>query len=421
MADNSLALGIRPMAVPDYAGNTMNRVNMMGALAKMDEYRSGVAEKNALAQLVTQPGFDPATPESQNMILRAAPLTGPGILEGLTKARAANVDLQGKQFELQSKKIDAALKDITAYTSLEDTVAGIQKHLALGDIDQAKADGLIKSLQAAPSFEAWQMGTVRGLLDAKDRLAQTFTNQNLGGSIRQLATPTYGGGPAVVVPGSTGTVTMTPGDIRASNDAAAARAVTMRGQDLQNDPNVVANTVTAADGTIRQFNKFGGLVNTVKGAGKPSATFEKTGAQRTQMKQDLDSTISELERATKPGGLIETATGSGIGTARDFGMALYGGASEGSVALGALAPIYDKVLKMVPRFEGPQSDKDTASYNNAAGNLANSRTPPATKLAAAKEILRLMKARKAQFVTRDMAEGSGIVADGVDTSNPFLK
>lgn len=421
MADNSLALGIRPMAVPDYAGNTMNRVNMMGALAKMDEYRSGVAEKNALAQLVTRPGFDPATPESQNMILRAAPLTGPGILEGLAKARAANVDLQGKQFELQSKKIDTALRDITAYTSLEDTVAGIQKHLALGDIDQAKADGLIKSLQAAPSFEAWQMGTVRGLLDAKDRLAQTFTNQNLGGSIRQIATPTYGGGPAVVVPGSTATVTMTPGDVQRAADARAARGVTMRGQDLQNDPNVVDKIVTDSAGNVTKYNKFGKVIGTDKGAGKPSATFEKTAAQRTQMKQDLDSTISELERATKPGGLIETATGSGIGTARDFGMALYGGASEGSVALGALAPIYDKVLKMVPRFEGPQSDKDTASYNNAAGNLANSRTPPATKLAAAKEILRLMKARKAQFVTRDMAEGSGIVADGVDTSNSLLQ
>ena len=421
MADNSLALGIRPMAVPDYAGNTMNRVNMMGALAKMDEYRSGVAEKNALAQLVTRPGFDPATPESQNMILRAAPLTGPGILEGLAKARTANVDLQGKQFELQSKKIDTALRDITAYTSLEDTVAGIQRHLALGDIDQAKADGLIKSLQAAPSFEAWQMGTVRGLLDAKDRLAQTFTNQNLGGSIRQIATPTYGGGPAVVVPGSTATVTMTPGDVQRAADARAARGVTMRGQDLQNDPNVVDKIVTDSAGNVTKYNKFGKVIGTDKGAGKPSATFEKTAAQRTQMKQDLDSTISELERATKPGGLIETATGSGIGTARDFGMALYGGASEGSVALGALAPIYDKVLKMVPRFEGPQSDKDTASYNNAAGNLANSRTPPATKLAAAKEILRLMKARKAQFVTRDMAEGSGIVADGVDTSNSLLQ
>jgi hypothetical protein len=37
-------------------------------------------------------------------------------------------------------------------------------------------------------------------------------------------------------------------------------------------------------------------------------------------------------------------------------------------------------------------------------------------LAAAKEILRLMKARKAQFLTRDMAEGGGAPAAGADHS-----
>lgn len=421
MADNSIALGIRPMAVPDYAASTMNRVNMMGALAKMDEYKAGVAEKNALAQLVTQPGFDPSSTESQNMILRVAPTTGPGILKGLTETRTANVGLRDKEFDLKTKQIDKALKDITAYTTPQDTLAGIQRHFEAGDIDQAKATALVNSLRAAPSFEAWQIGTVRGLLDAKDRLAQTFTTQDLGGSTRQIATPTYGGGPAAVVPGSVGIKTLTPGDRQQAFDASQGRAVTMRGQDLQNDPNVLDKIVTDSAGNVTKYNKFGQVIGTDKGVGKPSATFERTVAQREQMSRDLDSTISELERATKKGGLIETATGSGIGTARDFGMALYGGASEGSVALGALAPIYDKVLKMVPRFEGPQSDKDTVSYNNAAGNLANPRTPPATKMAAAKEILRLMKARKAQFLTRDMAEGSGIVADGVDTSNSLLQ
>jgi hypothetical protein len=421
MAENSLALGIRPMAAPDYAASTMNRVNMMGALAKMDEYKAGVAEKNAVAQFMARPEFDASTPASQNALMAAAPTTGAGILKSMTEARAAGVDLKGKEFELQSKKIDTALKDITAYTTADATLAGIQKHLALGDIDQAKADGLIKSLQAAPSFEAWQMGTVRGLLDYKDRLAQTFTTQNLGGTTRQLATPTYGGGPAAVVPGSEAQTTMTPGDVRRAADAGLGRAVTLRGQDLQNDPNVVARVVTAADGTVTQLNKFGDVIGTPQRVGKPSATFEKTGAQRKQLEQDLTFAISELEKATKPGGPIETATGSGAGAARDKVYGFFGGATEGAVAIGKLKPVYDIILKMVPRFEGPQSEKDVVSYQDAAGNLANSNTPTATKMAAAKEILRLMKARKGQFLTRDMAEGSGIVADGVDTSNSLLQ
>jgi hypothetical protein len=414
MAENSLALDIRPMTVPDYAAASLNRVNMMGELAKLDEYKAGVAEKNALAQLATQPGFDVTTPASQNAILRAAPLTGPSILKNLTEQRAANVDLQGKQFELQNKKIDKSLRDITAYTTPEDTVASIQKHLALGDIDQPKADALLKSLNAAPSFEAWQIGTVRGLLDAKDRLAQTYTSQDTGGGTRIFGHPTYGGGPGAVVTGSAVTKTPTP-------DAILSASTTRRGQDLQNAPGVVAHIVTDAAGNVTKYNKLGQVIGTDKGVGKPSATFEKTKAQRTQMNLDLDSTISELEAATKPGGLIEKATGSGAGALLNIGAGFFGKATEGSVALGALAPIFNKVLMMVPRFEGQQSDKDTKVYTQAAGDLANPNTPTATKMSAAKTILRLMKNRKGQFLTRDMAEGSGIVADGVDTSNSLLK
>jgi hypothetical protein len=63
---------------------------------------------------------------------------------------------------------------------------------------------------------------------------------------------------------------------------------------------------------------------------------------------------------------------------------------------------------MVPRFEGPQSDKDTQSYKEAAGQLANSNLPTKLRQEAGKEILRLMKERRDQFVSTDMAkEGFG--------------
>ena len=40
----------------------------------------------------------------------------------------------------------------------------------------------------------------------------------------------------------------------------------------------------------------------------------------------------------------------------------------------------------VPRFEGPQSDRDTATYREAAGNLANPNIPVETRIAAFKTI-----------------------------------
>jgi hypothetical protein len=182
---------------------------------------------------------------------------------------------------------------------------------------------------------------------------------------------------------------------------------------------IVANTVTAADGTVTQFNKFGDIINKVTGAGKPSATFEKTAALKKQLNTDLTTTIKELERVTADKGLIDQSTGSGAGRLADIGVGFFGGANEGAIATAKLRPIADMVLKMVPRFEGPQSDKDTASYKEAAGQLADPTVPNKIRKEAAIEIIRLMKDRKNQFVS-DVMANEGMSAGGVDTSNPLL-
>ncbi len=177
---------------------------------------------------------------------------------------------------------------------------------------------------------------------------------------------------------------------------------------------VIAQTVYDAAGTPTFLNKFGQVITptTAAGApatvkGKPSATFEKTTAQRKQLSVDLDRAIGELTEAAKDGGLIDRSTGSGIGRGRDIAMGLYGGSSSGAIASSELAPIADMALKMVPRFEGPQSNKDTTSYEQAAGQLGNPTIPSDRRKAAAKVLVRLMTERKGQFITREMAtEGS---------------
>jgi hypothetical protein len=89
-------------------------------------------------------------------------------------------------------------------------------------------------------------------------------------------------------------------------------------------------------------------------------------------------------------------------------MRFFGESSSGAIAAGELAPIADLVLKMVPRFEGPQSNKDTTSYEKAAGQLADSTQTTKIRKAAANQIIRLMKERKGQFVSPAMAaEGAG--------------
>jgi hypothetical protein len=158
----------------------------------------------------------------------------------------------------------------------------------------------------------------------------------------------------------------------------------------------------------------------VIGGARPSAATEKTATQRAQMGKDLGFAITQLSDITKDGGLIDQSTGSGAGRLADVGAGFFGKATEGAIAIGKIAPVADLVLKMVPRFEGPQSDKDTASYKEAAGQLANPTLPTKIRKEAGKTVLRLMQERKNQFATSDMAaEGAG--GGGVDTSNPLLK
>jgi len=175
--------------------------------------------------------------------------------------------------------------------------------------------------------------------------------------------------------------------------------------------------VTLSDGTLGVVNMDTGVItrSTVEGAsvkGKPSAFAEKAAAQKTQMGKDLGFAITQLADITKDGGLIDQSTGSGAGKLVDLGAGFIGKATPGAIAIGKIAPVADLALKMVPRFEGPQSNADTKSYKEAAGQLADSSLPTEIRKQAGKVVLRLMRERQNQFVTSDMA------AEGATAANP---
>lgn len=88
---------------------------------------------------------------------------------------------------------------------------------------------------------------------------------------------------------------------------------------------------------------------------------------------------------------LQTATGSGVGAKVDELAAWFGGSTEGARASAQLSVLGDTLLKSVPRFEGPQSDIDVASYQAAAGKLADPKTPNATRAAAFQTIINLNK------------------------------
>jgi hypothetical protein len=194
-------------------------------------------------------------------------------------------------------------------------------------------------------------------------------------------------------------------------DFVTARAAASRAPRPEAAPRT--QQVTMSDGTLGIMNMDTGAITPANlgGApvkGKPSAFAEKTAAQKTQMGKDLNFAITQLGDITKDGGLIDQSTGSGAGRLVDIGAGFVGQATKGAIAIGKIAPVADLVLKMVPRFEGPQSNKDTQSYKEAAGQLADPTLPTAIRKEAGKTVLRLMKERQGQFVSSDMAaEGAG--------------
>ena len=70
---------------------------------------------------------------------------------------------------------------------------------------------------------------------------------------------------------------------------------------------------------------------------------------------------------------------------------IFGGGGKQSQADAKLKVLGQKLVQQVPRFEGPQSDKDVASYQAAAGDIGNANKPIAARLAALQVLVDLNK------------------------------
>lgn len=425
--DPSIALGVRPIELPNQLAQYAQASQIQNFQRQNELANRAIEQEDALNRAYAS-SLDPATGQIDPNMLRknvAGASLGsklPAIEASLLTTRKLKGEVDKSDFQLSMDKANKAVKEIASFNSREDILADIQRKIDAGSVDPIKAQQIAASVPQDPAqIPAWQLKTLRGILDAKDQLEQTFTSQDFGGGTRVIATPKFaGGGGAQMVPGSQIAKTATPGE--SMTDARERQRIAMERERITNaeNPNAVARQTVDDSGKVTNYNKFGEIVNTVAGAGKQSATFAKTEAQKKTLAADQKLVISELTDAIKEGGLIDKSTGSGAGRLVDMGAGFFGKATEGDIAIGRLQPIADIVLKTVPRFEGPQSDKDTASYKEAAGNLANANLPREKRKAAANEIIRLMKARQGQFITSDMASGNTATPSGVAPPEGFV-
>jgi hypothetical protein len=366
--DPNIALQGRVIQLPNQLAQFSQAQDIGLNALKMQEYQKGVEQENKLRELLAG-GADLSSPETIRQMYNISPK-------------------MGAEFE----KSRAVLK--REQTAADKNVADLESQLV------KNARDTLGAVNDQSTYDMWRQQTISKLPGLAQIVPPQFSPQ---AKMSLMADANK--------------------YIEQNQISAAQRAqmgVTMRGQDLQYDPNTVANTVTDAAGNVTQFNRFGQVIGKPGAVGKPSATFEKTAALQKQTGRDLDLAIKELTEATKDKGLIDQSTGSGAGRLVDVAAGFAGQATPGAIAIAKLKPIADIALKMVPRFEGPQSDKDTQTYKEAAGQLADPSLPTQIRKEAGREVLRLMKARKGQFVNEAMA-AEGIGAGGVDTSNPLLK
>jgi hypothetical protein len=399
---------------PQPLNTLMSAMKLKQLSQQSDEYeRARTEEADLRNYLATKP--DLANPEARTNLLGYGK-TGATYAKALSEQDTAELTRKKTQFEVQDarrKFVAQAQRDTSQNPSDANITAYKEDLLAnplFSDAEKAQMAAGADRILSMPVDQRRAFMSSQGA--SASELKPTLTSQNLGGLTRVISTPAFGG-TSTVVPGSAASMSLSP-EGRATDARERERIANAE------NPNAVAKQVVGEDGTVTNFNKFGQVVSTVKGAGKQSATYAKTEAQKKTLDADRKLVLSELAEAVKEGGLIDQSTGSGAGRLIDVGAGFFGKATEGDIAIGRLQPIADIVLKTVPRFEGPQSDKDTASYKEAAGNLANANLPRAKRKAAANEIIRLMKARQGQFITSDMASGNTATPTGVAPPEGFV-
>ena len=357
----------------------VNQLVMLSEATKLGEMNRNIEEQNRLNEYLK--GADLTNPAARTELMKYGK-TGLAYGKALAEQEKLGMETKKLGYETKGKQLDVQREqfaNLVFNPSDANITAHLQDSVLKGELPEAQAGQMLQKVMGMNLDQRKQFFTDMGMKAAeRAQLEETRrshkVNEGIAGGHLQIAREARGD---------------------------------------------VGQTLTDSAGNVTLLDKQGNVIKQLGPVGKPSATFEKTAALQKQHGRDLDMAITEISNAIKPGGILEKSTASGAGKLRDAAGNFIGYATEGSINAASLKPIADLGLKMVPRFEGPQSDKDTASYKEAAGQLANENLPVATRRAAAETVVRLMKARKGQFVNEAMAN-EGIGAAGVDTSNPLL-
>lgn len=158
---------------------------------------------------------------------------------------------------------------------------------------------------------------------------------------------------------------------------------------------VAPNAPAYAQGsvTLNQPNAGNVPINpTVAMSGiSPKAQQEMRTEQVKKTQENVNNAYEVYKVAGEIKNLLPKAHGSGIGAGMGYLANMFDIKSPQNVADEQLKVLSSRILMQVPRFQGPQSDKDVATYKEAAGSLADPTKSIASRQAALNVIIDMNK------------------------------
>lgn len=226
--DASIALGAKPVQLPDFNNLALERAQIMNYMSEQATRQRALTEQRNLANVVRTPGFDPSNPEHQRAVLQAAPNLGPAALEKFGQLREQSAKAGAAEVSLRMQKQLAAVQQFAGMTDPSQARSMLEKSKADGSIPPEAADAIESQIPAdaagMPAFV--QKMIYRAVAQTKPELAgqQDVTTVDQGDNKRIVRAPSLMGS-GVNPTGTNYAVAPSP---EANLTAATAR----RGQDI---------------------------------------------------------------------------------------------------------------------------------------------------------------------------------------------
>ncbi len=445
--DPRISLGVQPLQVDYQALSPVNQLAGVMKLkgmqqenvlneAKLAEYQREVEGQNRLAADIAK------NPELLKPENRASLLTGYGkygqtVGGKLTETEKAMTEEAARRAKLHIDKAALyrdALVGVTDQRSALQWLQAQQKDpdMAGSPISNVSIMDAARSIPADPAgFAQWKQQAALGLSKYMELNKPQYFQQDFGGT-KQITSVPGMGGTAAVVPGSSGTVTLT--EAQKLQDQRDRERIKQEGQRLGLEGRRVAvleeNQRRDADPVFQQ--RMAGAKATgeaiAKGDVAAQQALPKIIARADEGLRLIDEMVGKQEVRDKSGKVIQAATKPHVGFQDAVGATWLPGARfvDGSDAADFMTRFNQiKGSSFLEAFEslkggGAITEKEGAKATEAINRMSTSQSE-GEFIKAARDLQEIIRKGVTNAQTRATRSGGAAAGGAVDTSNPLLK